>query len=267
MSGILLRTTYCYASPGPASATPLSPAALGVLGVGNGGVCPATIASTLPPAVLRAEPVNITWTVALNDQAYVETLAIVNGSTVVGSPPVQIVQSALYFCPGVPSPACSPYAPTATLLPALPTASPLNFTRGAATFDLTDARFDVAPGTYTVFVLATVPGLRLPNTTCRVDLVSYATLEIRSPPAASGLSAAQWAYIGVGVAGVVVVVLVVVLCYCRRQKREHAARVMTAFAAAHVREQSSRRPSQRAPSSRVPSAARWNREGSDTKAL
>ena len=245
MSALLPSTTYCYASRGPASASPLAAAALGSLGQGNGGVCPVRIAFALPTTLSSTVPLNVSWTLSLNDQERVTTLAIVNASTTLtptsDMAPVQIAQSGLYLCPT--TALCGLYSAEARPLPYLPSQSPLNFTNGTATFFTRNVTLPA--GDYAAFVLTTVPGLQLPNTSVRIDLVSYTLVHVVAPVEPPVLATAEYVYIGVGAALAVLVLVLVAVCLCRRRRRKlHAEQVMAAYARANTRV-SNRRPSPR----------------------
>ncbi|EQC36638.1 hypothetical protein SDRG_06076 [Saprolegnia diclina VS20] len=245
MSALLPSTTYCYASRGPASASPLAAAALGNLGQGNGGVCPVRIAFALPTTLSSTVPLNVSWTLSLNDQERVTTLAIVNSSTTLtptsAMAPVQIAQSALYLCPT--TALCGLYSAEARPLPYLPSQSPLNFTNGTASFFTRNVTLPA--GEYAAFVVTTVPGLQLPNTSVRIDLVSYTLVHVVAPVEPPVLSTVEYVYIGVGAALAALVLVLLAVCLCRRRRRKlHAEQVMAAYARANTRV-SNRRPSPR----------------------
>ncbi|OQS04015.1 hypothetical protein THRCLA_21000 [Thraustotheca clavata] len=246
MTTFVPLTTYCYASLGAATALPLNPAALGGLAKGNGGVCPALISFSLPASLLPSEMVNITWNVILTDQIHVNTIAIVNASTVLSAPSssVQIAQSAMYLCLASAT-NCGPYDSQSKILPYLPTEAPGNFTNGVATFFTRDVQFNMPTGAYNVYVLTTLPGLILPNTSCRVDLVSYTQLTIASPPSSSGLSTNEYVYIGIG-AGVVFLGIIWLIVYIvRRHHDKTTERLLAAFAQVQLeREASAQRVNQ-----------------------
>ncbi|KDO24561.1 hypothetical protein SPRG_10091, partial [Saprolegnia parasitica CBS 223.65] len=131
----------------------------------------------------------------------------------------------------------------ATPLPYLPSQSPLNFTNGTATFFTRNVTLPV--GDYAAFVLTTLQGLQLPNTSVRVDLVSYTLVRVPAPVEPPLLSTTEYVYIGVGATLAVLALVFLAVCLCRRRRRkQHAEQVMAAYARANTRV-SNQRPSPR----------------------